>query len=313
MSTTVSKIPTSTEVTTSVDRLRHSFSAMRVSFTWMGTRKSLSSDQRQQAASQFGAEGKFISAGKKLVDTGHPAMRAVNQLRRQMTDYWKSMSLPFPEPGVRLVQHTELERLNDQMDLFQQQLAVAVSQLQVAYDEIKDQARERLGDLYCDSDYPVSFLGLFEVTWDFPNVEPPDYLRRLQPEIYQQECSRIRTQFEEAVQLAEQGFIEELSSLVSHLSERLSGTDDGKPKVFRDSAIENLQEFFDRFRRLNISSSGELDELVQRARDVVGGVHPSSLRNDQSIRQQVATQLSGVQSVLDGLMVDRPRRRLIRN
>jgi len=57
MSTTVSKIPTSTEVTTSVDRLRHSFSAMRVSFTWMGTRKSLSSDQRQQAASQFGAEG----------------------------------------------------------------------------------------------------------------------------------------------------------------------------------------------------------------------------------------------------------------
>jgi len=190
---------------------------------------------------------------------------------------------------------------------------VAVSHLQAAYGEIKDQARVRLGDLYCDSDYPAGFLGLFDVTWDFPNVEPPDYLRRLQPEIYQQECSRIRTQFEEAVQLAEQGFIEELSSLVSHLSERLSGTDDGKPKVFRDSAIENLQEFFDRFRRLNVSSSGELDELVQRARDVVGGVHPSSLRNDQSIRQQVAAQLSGVQSVLDGLMVDRPRRRLIRN
>jgi len=99
MSTTVSKKATSTEVTTSADRLRHSFSAMRVSFTWMGTRKSLSSDQRQQAASQFGAEVKFISAGKKLIDTGHPAMRAVNQLRRQMTDFWKSMSLPFPEPA----------------------------------------------------------------------------------------------------------------------------------------------------------------------------------------------------------------------
>ena len=40
---------------------------------------------------------------------------------------------------------------------------------------------------------------------------------------------------------------------------------------------------------------------------------PSSLRSDQSIRQQVATQLSGIQSVLDGLMLDRPRRRLIRN
>jgi len=313
MSTTVSKKATSTEVTTSADRLRHSFSAMRVSFTWLGTRKSLSSDQRQQAASQFGAEQKFISAGKKLFDTSHPAMLAVNQIRRQITDYWKGCSLPFPEPGIRLVRQADLEQLHGQMDLFNMQLGVAVSHLQNAYGEIKDQARERLGDLYCDSDYPVSFLGLFEVTWDFPNVEPPDYLSRLQPEIYEQECSRIRTQFEEAVQLAEQGFIEELSSLVSHLNERLGGADDGKPKVFRDSAIENLQEFFDRFRRLNVSSSGELDELVQRARDVVGGVHPSSLRNDQSIRQQVAAQLSGVQSVLDGLMVDRPRRRLIRS
>ena len=285
---------------------------MRVSFCWLGTRKSLSNDQRQQAADQFGAEQKFISAGKKLIDTSHPAMLAVNQLRRQITEYWKGCSLPFPEPGIRLVRQADLEQLNGQMELFKQQLAVAVSHLQAAFDEIKDQARERLGSLYCESDYPASFLGLFEVTWDFPNVEPPDYLRRLQPEIYEQECSRIRTQFEEAVQLAEQSFVEELSALVSHLSERLSGNDDGKPKVFRDSAIENLTEFFERFKRLNVSSSSELDELVERARGVVSGVHPHTLRNDQTIRQQVASQLSGVQSVLDGLMVDRPRRRLIR-
>ena len=313
MSTTVSKRTNTTAATTSADRLRHSFSAMRVSFCWLGTRKSLSSDQRQQAAAQFGAEQKFISAGKKLIDTSHPAMLAVNQMRRQITDYWKGCSLPFPEPGIRLVRQADLEQLNGQMEVFKMQLGVAVSHLQTAYDEIKDQARKRLGSLYCESDYPASFLGLFEVSWDFPNVEPPDYLRRLQPEIYQQECTRIRTQFEEAVQLAEQSFVDELSALVSHLSERLSGSDDGKPKVFRDSAIENLTEFFERFRRLNVSSSSELDELVERARDVVSGVHPHTLRNDQSIRQQVATQLSGVQSVLDGLMVDRPRRRLIRS
>ena len=313
MSTTVSTRSNTTAAITSADRLRHSFSAMRVSFCWLGTRKSLSSDQRQQAASQFGAEQKFISAGKKLIDTSHPAMLAVNQLRRQMTEYWKGCSLPFPEPGIRLVRQADLEQVNGQMELFKQQLAVAVSHLQNAYYEIKDQARERLGSLYCESDYPASFLGLFEVSWDFPNVEPPDYLRQLQPEIYEQECCRIRTQFEEAVQLAEQSFVEELSALVSHLSERLSGNDDGKPKVFRDSAIENLTEFFERFRRLNVSSSSELDELVDRARGVVCGVHPHTLRSDQSVRQQVATQLSGVQSVLDGLMVDRPRRRLIRS
>jgi hypothetical protein len=45
----------------------------------------------------------------------------------------------------------------------------------------------------------------------------------------------------------------------------LTGLHDGQPKVFRDSAVENLREFFGRFRRLNIRSSPDLDELVQQA------------------------------------------------
>ena len=50
------------------------------------------------------------------------------------------------------------------------------------------------------------------------------------------------------MRLAEETFTAELAKLVSHLTERLSGQDDGKPKVFRDSMIENLTEFFGRFR-----------------------------------------------------------------
>ncbi|QDV25297.1 hypothetical protein [Aureliella helgolandensis] len=293
-------------------QLRHSFSAMRLSFCWLGTRKSLSSDQLQQAANQFGAEGKFISAGKKLLDTGHPAMKGVSQLKRQITEYWKGGSLPYPEAGIRLVRHSDLDRLNQQMASYQEQLVLAVRELQANYDEIKELAAERLGGLFSESDYPVTLEGLFEVSWDFPSVEPPEYLRRLQPELYEQECQRVRSRFDEAVQLAEQAFVDELSGLVSHLGERLSGSDDGKPKVFRDSAVDNLREFFDRFGRLNVSSCPELDQLVERARDIVTGVGPSTLRSDSSLRQQVASQLSSVQSVLDGLMVDRPRRRILR-
>ena len=50
--------------------------------------------------------------------------------------------------------------------------------------------------------------------------------------------------------------------MVNHLAERLAGEDDGRPKVFRDSAITNLSEFFVRFRELNVGSSEQLDELV---------------------------------------------------
>ena len=94
--------------------------------------------------------------------------------------------------------------------------------------------------------------------------------------------------------------------------ERLSGQEDGKPKVFRDSAVENLSEFFGRFRELNVRSSEQLDQLVGQAQRVIRGVEPQDLRDNAGLRQHVATEMSRVQSVLDGLLVDRPRRNILR-
>ena len=122
----------------------------------------------------------------------------------------------------------------------------------------------------------------------------------------------MQARFDEAVQMAEQAFTEELAKMVSHLTERLSGTEDGRPKIFRDSAIGNLTEFFDRFRQLNVRSNEQLDSLVADAQRIVRGVQPQALRDDQGLRQHVATELSRVQSVLDGLLVDRPRRNILR-
>ena len=76
------------------------------------------------------------------------------------------------------------------------------------------------------------------------------------------ECQRVAARFDEAVQLAEQAFASELTDLVEHLTERLTGRVDGKPKVFRDSTIENLIEFFRRFRQLNVRSNEELESRM---------------------------------------------------
>jgi len=61
-----------------------------------------------------------------------------------------------------------------------------------------------------------------------------------------------------------------------------------------------------------VRSNEQLDELVAQAQRVIRGVEPQALRDSVDLRQRVATQLSGVQSVLDGLLVDRPRRNILR-
>jgi hypothetical protein len=286
--------------------------AVRLSFVWFGTRKTLTPQQKAQAAETFGADNQFLSAGKKLLDTRHPAFQAVTAVRNRIVSYWRAMSLPYPESGIRLIRQDDIAPFTVQMTTLKTELDDAVAILDRHYSELKSLARQRLGDLFNSADYPSSLTDLCQVTWDFPSVEPPSYLRQLSPELYQQESERVAARFEEAVRMAEEAFMEELSRIVSHLTERLSGNDDGKPKVFRDSAVENLTEFFDRFRHLNIRSNDQLDELVVRAQQVVRGVRPQQLRDDQPLRQRVATQLSGVQSVLDGLLVDRPRRNILR-
>jgi hypothetical protein len=213
---------------------------------------------------------------------------------------------------LRLIRQDDIQGFNVQLTTLKTELDEAVQQLNGHYAELVDAARERLGSLFNAGDYPDSLIGMFDIQWDFPSVEPPDYLRQLNPQLYEQEAQRVAARFDEAVQLAEQAFMEELSALVSHLTERLAGHDDGKPKTFRDTSVTNLTDFFERFRRLNVRSNEQLDELVQRALQVVRGVQPQELRDNQSLRQQVNTQLSGVQSALDGLLVDRPRRNILR-
>jgi hypothetical protein len=55
------------------ERLRITAAAVRVSLRWFGIRKTLTPEQKSQAAESFGAEGDFLSARKKLLDTTHPA------------------------------------------------------------------------------------------------------------------------------------------------------------------------------------------------------------------------------------------------
>jgi hypothetical protein len=192
--------------------------ALRLSFTWFGTRKTLSPEQKAQAAESFGAAGDYLSAGKKLVDTRHPKFKAVTAARNRAVSYIRAVSLPFPESGVRLIRQDEIDNINRQMQHFREELQDAVTELDEDFGELKAAARRRLGTLYNASDYPTSLEGLFQIEWDFPAIEPPAYLQGLNPALYEQECQRVAARFDEAVRLAEEAFSRPSRSPVPHKS-----------------------------------------------------------------------------------------------
>lgn len=296
----------------SATRLRSTMAAVRVSLSGLGTHKTLTPEQKSTAADSFDASGQFLAASKKLLDTKHPAFRAVTGVRGRIVQYWKGMTLPYAEPGVRLIRLDQIDSFNRRMVEFRDELDEAAEQLDSCYEELRSAARSRLGQLFNPQDYPPALRSFFTVDWDYPSVEPPSYLQQVNPELYEQECRRVAARFDEALQLAEQAFCDELSQLIAHLNERLTGSGDGKPKVFRDSAVTNLTEFFKRFRNLNVRSNEQLDELVSETQQIVQGIEPQSLRDNRVLRQTMAAELAELRTSLVTLLVDRPRRNIVR-
>jgi hypothetical protein len=294
-------------------RLRRTAAAARVLLHWWGVHRALTPQQRQEFGAVAAADARFLTAGKKLVDTRHEAFRRLTSVKTRVTDYWRGVSLPYVEPGVRLLRQADIPDFVHAMEGFRDELAEAEAGLQAAYDEVKADACTRLGRLFNPADYPPEVRGLFGVEWDFPSVDPPSYLMRVAPEVYEEERRRVAARFDEAVRLAEQAFAAEFARLLSHLTERLANEETGERRVFRDSAVTNLTEFFSRFGQLNVRSSPELDALVEEAQRLARGVSPRDLRDNDSLRQHVAAEMARVREQVSGLITDAPRRRLVRN
>ena len=308
--------PTNTPVTqttpNAAQRLRTTMAAVRLAFTWLGVRKTLAPEQRTTAARVFHADRELLSASKLILDLKHPAYRAVAAVRSEASGYWRTVTLPFPEAGIRLLPQSSLGLFATTMQTYRERLQEAARELAAQYDTMKSEAERRLGTLYSASDYPTTLDGLFDMEWSVIPIEPPQYLVALNPEVFQAEQARVRERFENAVELAEQAFATELQRLTAHLAERLTGLYDVQPKVFRDSAIQNLTDFFERFRRLNIRSSPQLDMLVEEAQQVITGIEPQQLRDSVRLRQMVARDFEQIQASVGEMLVDRPRRNILR-
>jgi len=293
------------------NELRQTMGAVRVSFSWLGTQRKLSDAQTKQAADTFHAETDLVTASKKLIDTKNPTYRVLTALKSQVSAYWRSMTLPYPQEGIRLIKQSDVAAFEEKMREFKEQLSAAAANLQLEYESVKEAARQKLGDLFNAADYPSTLEGVFDIKWEYPAVDAPNYLMTFNPELYEQEQRRIQGRFETAVLMAEQAFAERLQELVSHLIERLTDEPDGTKKTFKSSAIENFKEFYENFRSMNVRSNAQLEGLITQANDLVAGVEAKDLRTNADLRRNLSQQMATVQTALDNLITNAPRRRVM--
>jgi hypothetical protein len=285
------------------NRIRLTTIPSRLRFTWFCAEKALTSDQKTQAAEPFGAAGSCLTVAKKLIDVRHPVYQTLSALRGRIETHWHNVTLAFPEPCVRLLPLDQVHDFECQMREFCSELTDAAADLSRVYDDLKREAEGRLGALFDPSDYPATPENLFDVVWDYPNfASPPLNAGWVSQSVHDLEELRIKTRYETAMSLAEMGYREEFTRLVTHLCERISDTNpEGTSKIFRDTVVVKLVEFIARYFRFDLRTDHRLDELIILAEHALRGVTPQGLRSNQASRRLLATRLSWIKVSLDAL------------
>jgi hypothetical protein len=212
------------------DRLKTMTVAVKLSRARMGTKKGLSKTQVEQAAEEFEADKNYLSASKKLLDTKHPKFKDVTSILGAAYSFWESVTLPYPDDGVRLLRTEAVERFETQMRIFKEELQIAVDALQEVYSELLDKARQDLGQLFKPEDYPADIRDKFSLEFAYVAIEPARHLIDSFPELYERERQRIQAKFEESLAIAEESFANELKKILTHAVERLTDDSDGKRK-----------------------------------------------------------------------------------
>ncbi|MEJ7636822.1 MAG: hypothetical protein WKF75_02235 [Singulisphaera sp.] len=292
-------------------RLRAAMAAVRLGFTWMGTRKTLTPGQTARAAETFDAEGKFLSAAKKLLDTKHPAFRSVTAARGKAESYWRGVSLPFPEPGVRLVRRDDLDGFALRWPTSGPS-STTPSPTSTATTASSGGGRRTPRVALRRGGLPGLARRAVRRRLGVPQRRGPRLPPAPQPRPLRRGAGPRRRPVRGGRAARRAGLPRRVRRPSPTSASGSPAGDGGGPKVFRDSAVDNLADFFDRFRTLNVRSNDQLDALVAEAQRAVRGVSPQQLRDSGALRQGVASRLADVRSALDGLLVDRPRRRILR-
>ena len=106
-------------------RLRRIAAAVRVSLHWWGTHRSLTAQQKEEVSAGYAAYARFLTAGKRILDVRHEAFRRLTSVRTRIVNYWRGLTLPYTEPGVRLLRQADVPAFMHTLEGFREELTEA--------------------------------------------------------------------------------------------------------------------------------------------------------------------------------------------
>lgn len=254
---------------------------------------------------KLGEHSDWLKGRKNLVNPEllGQVRTAVHSARNKIKQY----ALPFPIMSIQLVPKEYISTIENILQEHEKRYWDKVEEFISLYSDARREAREVLGELFNEMDYPLNIRDKFKFGWQFLALEVPSQSTILSPELYEREKQRFENLMYETRELCMQALRNEFLGLVSELTDKL--TESGQPKkIVTNSMFNKLNQFFTDLETKNIFSDETLVELTENAKQVISNVSPYNLKYDEQAREQIKSEMKSVQRALEDSIVDLPRR-----
>jgi hypothetical protein len=191
----------------------------------------------------------------------------------------------FFRKGFQLAGLRAVGEIEERMKKAQSELAALVDAFIAVYPLKIDEAKVALGSQFNQADYPSADVlrQMFDIEWNWVNFTTPE---ELPAELREAEQAKMKKKFDDAGEQITEALRLGFQELIKHAAEKLQPSEDGKPRVWRDSMIGNIQEFIDTFQNRNITNDVELELLTAKAQEIMIGIDPKQLRKDEDVRKE---------------------------
>lgn len=237
------------------------------------------------------------------------ALEKIAKIADQARRYHLDTTLPWLDNGARILPASLYWQFCDEMRTRRQEFEAAADDFAENYDALRESARQMLGDLYRDEDYPSAeaIRGRFRFTTGFlPLPDSADFRVDLDESAVTAIRDDIEARCEEAMQAAMHGLWDRVHGVVARMAERLSAYKPATAKgeratgVFRDSLVENVREISALLPALNVTGDPELARIADRIAAELAGSDADELRESTVIRQATAKSAESILEEMAG-------------
>ena len=260
--------------------------------TWTG--RKLDRKASDEVEIQNRAHPRMANVHKKLLGDCQELI-AIRKFVGNVRNSHYRMTLPWSDMGLRIIPTTKYFDYHKQMTEYQNEFYTMLDKFLGVYDWAVIQAETTLGDMFNKNDYPTADTLRGKFNWRLSYIPMPD-AGDFRVDIGNEQADAIREQCAEYYSTMFHQAIQEISSPLKSMSERLDYSDGEDKKVFRDTLVSNVVNAID---LLGVTTDPKFVKIKQELDHAFTGITPDALREDPTLRKTTKQAVDNAIASLD--------------